>query len=125
MPFNAWIVLLATLVSLATLFFLFQVASVFQLWLQGRLAGAPVLMTELLRLKLKGAPYREIVRWQVLAAQSGIHASMADIEQALSRDVDLEFFIRALRAAHEQGQNPTWAQFLAEYERIRPGSATF
>ena len=92
---------------------LFAFGRLFDLWLRSFLAGAPVSVVELLAMRLRKIPPREIVRLRIMAVQSGVPLTTAQLQSAYLRGADVERSVLAFIRAKETGQQVTWEELLS------------
>ena len=73
--------ILAAAAILAGIILLYIVFSVLSLWLTGLLAGAPVKMSKLISMRVRGMPCRNILSARVMARAAGLDIGIDRLEK--------------------------------------------
>ncbi|QDU45295.1 SigmaW regulon antibacterial [Symmachiella dynata] len=109
------------LMVIVTGVFYFQIGS---LWLQAFLARTHISLIQVVGMKLRRSPVKDIVRWKIMAAQAGVAISAKELEAAALQGADVERAVLAMIRAQETGQEMTWNDVIAEDtdQRLRDGS---
>jgi uncharacterized protein YqfA (UPF0365 family) len=92
------IVAVLALIVFVAIFFI--ALGYFRLWMQGIMAGVQVSLFDLIGMKLRKIDAPLVLKCLILARQSGVDVSVADLQRAYLQGVDLE----RLTLAHIQAQ---------------------
>jgi len=96
--------------------------TLFQLWLQAFLSGAQVSFIQVVGMKLRRSPAKEIIRWTCMSAQCGVPVSASRIESAYIQGVNVERAILTLKKAREEGLDVKWDEIVqADFEERTTG----
>jgi uncharacterized protein YqfA (UPF0365 family) len=82
-------------------------------WVQSLLSGAPVSFVELLAMRLRKIPPREIVRLRIMAVQAGVPLTTTQLQSAYLRGADVERAVLTMIRAHETGEEVAWEDLLS------------
>jgi uncharacterized protein YqfA (UPF0365 family) len=86
----------------------------FRPWVRAYLANAHVPLVELIGMVLRRTPMQEIVRLKIMAVQSGLSITTAQIESAFLQGADVERAILALIRARDTGVTDlTWENVIS------------
>ena len=96
---SGWKIVLGILAGIAGLAFLLLILKYGGLWLQARLSGAPVAITELIGMTLRKVNVRTIVVSRITALRAGVEVTTADLESHYLAGGKVPNVIRALIAA--------------------------
>ncbi|MHC4402911.1 MAG: flotillin-like FloA family protein [Planctomycetota bacterium] len=77
---------------------------VFGPWMQAYLSRVPLSVMQILRMRLRRADVRRIVRYLIVAKQAGVDVSPSEMARADSEGVDLEKVIVAMIMARQEGK---------------------
>ncbi|MCG6158526.1 flotillin-like FloA family protein [Rubinisphaera margarita] len=111
------ILLLTVVLAVLTIF-----ASLFQLWLQAFLSGARVSLIQIVGMRLRRSPAKDIIRWTCMSTQCGVPVSAAHIESAHIQGVNVERAILTLKKAREEGIDVKWDEIVqADFEERTTG----
>jgi len=105
----------------AIVFFLFSVAifaifaMFFSTWFQAYLSGVPIMILDLIGMKLRRTDIKAVVRALILAKQGGVAISCAEMERAWMQGVDLEKVVLAATKVNKDNMDLTF-QTLVEAE---------
>ncbi|MFH1921747.1 MAG: flotillin-like FloA family protein [Planctomycetota bacterium] len=102
----------------AIAFFLFSLAiftMFFSTWIQAYLSGVPIMILDLVGMKLRQTDVKAVVRALILAKQGGVAISCAEMERAWMQGVDLEKVVLAATKVNKDNMDLTF-QALVEAE---------
>lgn len=92
-------------------------AKYFQLWLLCFVSGAGVQFPQIVAMRLRNSPVRQICELRVKLKQNGIPVSAADLERAHLQGADIEKLTDAMLHAKRTDREITWDQLVtAELE---------
>lgn len=101
-----YVLLAVALIAMALLFvFLAIFWSIFRLWIQAAMAGAPIPVAKLLTMKLRRIKVKKVVHAYVMARQAGLHeeATFDKLAEHARAGGDPELVVRGMIAAREDG----------------------
>ncbi len=106
------LVLLAPFVLCIAVFAMF-----FSTWMRGYISGVPVMIVDLVRMRLRQTDVKAVMNALVTAKQGGVTVACVEMEKAWIQGVDLEKVTLAMIQSHKQNMGFTFEQLVdAELE---------
>ena len=100
----------AAAANLAGIIFLYVIFSVLGLWLTGLFAGAPVKMSKLISMRVRGMPCRNIMVARARAAAACLNVSIDQLERHYLAGGDPDNAVGKIVDAKNDGVAMTWEQ---------------
>ncbi|MCM2372344.1 flotillin-like FloA family protein [Aporhodopirellula aestuarii] len=97
------------------------VTQLFRPWLQCFLGNAPVSLPEILAMRLRGSPVRQICEQRIKASFVGVDLSARQLEEVYLKGADVEKLVDALCQAHRTNQDIGWDDLLQTDLNRSPG----
>ena len=86
----------------------------FRLWLQAFLSGNPVMIFDLIRMRLSRVDYKTVVQAMITAKQGGVTLDVHDVEKAWTQGIDLDKIVRAAILARDEGIDVSFDDLVAQ-----------
>ena len=91
--------------------------SIFNVWLRCLMAGAQVSLFQIVGMKLRKCPAKQLCDLYIMSRQAGLRVHLSDLERAYLAGVDVELVVRAMIKASQTGQNLSWDDALSQAKK--------